>query len=209
MAMAERILIAYATKCGSSSEVAEAVGEELASRRLDVGVRPIAQADHVAEYDAVVVGCPILYASPHSDAVGLLHRHRAVLARLPVAYFLTCLELTRIPAATHRGVPIVVDPGLGALPRNPGKLSHWERSHLVSGLVDQLLDAAPDVTPVSVGVFRGRMRYSDLNPADRLLMRAGRLLFSVPAGDFRNWPAIRSWAADLPTALLPAGRTGN
>jgi hypothetical protein len=117
--------------------------------------------------------------------------------------------LTRIPEASHRGVPIVVDPDLGAPPRNPGKLSYWERSHLVSGLVDQLLDAAPDVTPVSVGVFRGRMRYSDLNPAEWLLMRAGRLLFSVPAGDFRNWPAIRSWAADLSTALLPPGRTGN
>ena len=207
--MTEKILIAYATKCGSTAEVAEAVGEAMPSHGLDVHVRPAAQVDHVGEYDAVVVGCPILYASPHSDAVGLLHRHRAVLARLPVAYFLTCLELTRIPEADHRGVPTVVDPDLGALPRNPGKLSYWERSHLVSGLVDQLLDAAPDVTPVSVGVFRGRMRYSDLNPADWLLMRAGRLLFSVPAGDFRNWPAIRSWAADLPTALLPAGRTGN
>ena len=207
--MTDKVLIAYATKCGSTAEVAEAVGEELASGGLDVDVRPTAQVDHVAEYSAVVVGCPILWASPHSDAVGLLHRHRAVLARLPVAYFLTCLELTRIPEATHRGVPIVVDPDLGSLPRTPGKLSYWERSHLVSGLVDQLLDAAPDVAPVSVGVFRGRMRYSDLNPADWLLMRAGRLLFSVPAGDFRNWPAIRSWAADLPTALLPAGRTGN
>jgi len=207
--MTEKILIAYATKCGSTAEVAEAVGEAMAGHGLDVDVRPAAQVDHIAEYNAVVVGCPILYASPHSDAVGLLHRHRAVLARLPVAYFLTCLELTRITEANHRGVPIVVDPDLGALPRNPGKLSYWERSHLVSALVDQMLDAAPDVTPVSVGVFRGRMRYSDLNPADWLLMRAGRLLFSVPAGDFRNWPAIRSWAADLPTALLPAGRTGN
>lgn len=207
--MTEKILIAYATKCGSTAEIAEAVGEELASRRLDVDVRPAAQIDHVAEYDAVVVGCPILYASPHSDAVGLLHRHRAALASIPVAYFLTCLELTRIPAASHRGVPIVVDPDLGALPRIPGKLSYWERSHLVSGLVDQLLGAAPDVTPVNVGVFRGRMRYSDLNPADWLMMRAGRLLFSVPAGDFRNWPAICTWAADLPTALLPPGRARN
>jgi menaquinone-dependent protoporphyrinogen oxidase len=207
--MTEKILIAYATKRGSTAEVAEAVGEGLASHGRDVDVRPTAQVDHVAEYDAVVVGCPILYASPHSDALRLLHRHRAVLARLPVAYFLTCLELTRVPAASHRGVPIVVDPDLGTLPRNPGKLTYWERSHLVSGLVDQMLDAAPDVTPVSVGVFRGRMRYSDLNPADWLLMRAGRLLFSVPAGDFRNWPAIRSWAAGLPAALLPVDRTGN
>ena len=206
--MTEKILIAYATKCGSTAEVAEAVGEAMAGHGLDVHVRPAAQVDHIAEYNAVVVGCPILYASPHSDAVGLLHRIGRT-RQTPGGL------LPDLPGVDqdYRGQPSRGAYRGGSRPGGPaaesGKLSYWERSHLVSALVDQMLDAAPDVTPVSVGVFRGRMRYSDLNPADWLLMRAGRLLFSVPAGDFRNWPAIRSWAADLPTALLPAGRTGN
>jgi menaquinone-dependent protoporphyrinogen oxidase len=57
--------------------------------------------------------------------------------------------------------------------------------------------------PVSVGYFAGRLDYDLLSPITRLQVQTKGL----PAGDFRDWDAIRTWAADLRAPLLAgAGR---
>jgi hypothetical protein len=48
------------------------------------------------------------------------------------------------------------------------------------------------------GVFRGRVDYRRLRFVHFVLMKSTWLLFRrAPEGDFRNWEAIRSWAASL------------
>jgi menaquinone-dependent protoporphyrinogen oxidase len=204
--MTRSILTVYATKCGSTAEVAETIGEAIRDRGVSADVRAVSEITDVACYDAVVLGCPIVYGKPHPDAVEFLHRHRARLGRLPTACFLCCLELTTIPESSYRGVPLSIDPDLGAPPRRPGRLGYFERAHLVSTLIDRLLDAAPEVRPVGIAVFRGKMEYSSVDVVGRLVLRLTKLLFSAaPEGDFRNWPVIRTWATSLPGLLLPAG----
>jgi menaquinone-dependent protoporphyrinogen oxidase len=204
--MTRSILTAYATKCGSTREVAEVVGEAIRDRGASADVRPAAEITDLAPWDAVVLGCPIIYGRPHPEAIRFLRRHSDRLTRMPTACFLCCLELTTVPEADYRGAPLSIDPDLGAPPRRPEKLGYFERTHLVTSLIDLVLDAAPGVDPVGIAVFRGKMEYSSVDVVGRLVLRLTKLLFSAaPEGDFRNWPFIRSWAAGLPDLLQPDG----
>ena len=51
---------------------------------------------------------------------------------------------------------------------------------------------------MSVGVFGGRLEYGRLKWWAVLF---AMLIIRAPAGERRNWPAIRSWAAGLPAAF--------
>jgi hypothetical protein len=51
---------------------------------------------------------------------------------------------------------------------------------------------------MSIGVFGGRLDYGRLKVWAVLF---AMLIIRAPAGDRRNWTAIRSWAAGLPAAL--------
>ena len=70
------ILVAHASKRGSTEEVATFVAERLRGHGLVADLRPAAQVDDLAAYDAVVVGGSLYFGRWHGDAIGLLKRHR-------------------------------------------------------------------------------------------------------------------------------------
>jgi menaquinone-dependent protoporphyrinogen oxidase len=53
--------------------------------------------------------------------------------------------------------------------------------------------------PVSIGYFAGALDLSKLSAITRLQVQTKNL----PEGDFRDWEAIRAWAASLPGLLFP------
>lgn len=198
------VLLVYGTKSGSTGEVADAVGDALRERGATVDVRQVGDVSEVGSYDSVVVGSPVLYGKPHSAVTKFLKENQEALSRMPVAAFLTCLELTLTVDEDERGISTYVDPSLGRPPAREGKLSSFEKTHLMSGFFDELLKSAPQVKPVSVAVFRGKLDYSELDWISRSVMKLIRLIYRrAPEGDFRNWQAIRSWATSLSATLLP------
>jgi menaquinone-dependent protoporphyrinogen oxidase len=85
--MSASILVAYATRYGSTQEVAEAVAATLRERGLAVDIRPIRNVRTLEGYRAVVLGGPLYMFHWHKDALHFLARHREALTQRPVAVF--------------------------------------------------------------------------------------------------------------------------
>jgi len=191
--MNQRILVAYATNSGSTTEVAEAIRDELAKGGSLVDARGIDEVSSMDGYNAVVLGAPMI-AGWHRGALGFLKHHQHALSQIPVAYFITCISLTQTGESQIEGVPITVDPDLPKPPKQPGKLSFRERYATPGNYLRPALRRAPSVKPVSVGFFAGKLVLFQLNFFQMIfatLVTGGR------TGDFRNWDAIQSWAANL------------
>ena len=67
-----RVLVVYATRHGSTREVAEAVAVELRGAFGDVDLREAAGAPGPAGYDAVIVGGPMIMGW-HRHKIGRAH----------------------------------------------------------------------------------------------------------------------------------------
>jgi len=83
----ERILVAYATKHGSTEQVAAAIARALEAEGSDVDLRPAHAIDDLTQYDGVVLGGALYTGRLHRDARRFLRAYDDVLATLPVAVF--------------------------------------------------------------------------------------------------------------------------
>jgi menaquinone-dependent protoporphyrinogen oxidase len=82
-----RTLVAYATKHGSTEEVARSIGDLLRDAGHHVDIRDAAAVPDVDEYDGVILGGSLYMGRWHADARAFLRRHRATLEQRPLAVF--------------------------------------------------------------------------------------------------------------------------
>lgn len=82
-----RVLVACATKKGSTREVAEAISETLRAEALEADCRPAAEVADLRGYSAIVLGGALYTGRWHADARDFLERHRGQLATIPLAVF--------------------------------------------------------------------------------------------------------------------------
>jgi len=85
--MEPMVLVAYATRNGSTKEVAHAVAETLRQSELAVDCAPVESVRSLNGYAAVVIGVPLYMGRLHKDARRFLTTHRDALSRIPVAMF--------------------------------------------------------------------------------------------------------------------------
>jgi len=171
----KKVLVAYASYCGTTGGVAEAIAQVLCERGAGVDVRLVRNVDDIAPYEAVVIGSAVRSGSWWPEAIKFVERNRENLSRIPVAYFLTCLALHQDTETTRR---------------------------IARGYMDPALKAAPGIRPVVMGYFAGALDYSKLNIVYRMVMKSKMEKRGTPEGDFRDWGAIRSWARGLCLPLL-------
>ncbi|HEY0607215.1 MAG TPA: flavodoxin domain-containing protein [Herpetosiphonaceae bacterium] len=81
------VLVAYATRYGSTQEVAEVVASALREQGLTTELQPMREVRSLAGYSAVILGTPLMMFRWHTDARRFLARHRAALTERPVAMF--------------------------------------------------------------------------------------------------------------------------
>ena len=193
----KKILVTYTTMAGSTAEVAQAVGEELAKAGLQVDVLPLAEVKDLGGYAGVVVGAPMIMGW-HRQAKSFLRRHRETFQRIPLAVFVMAISLTRTDVKGLGNVLVIVDEKLPKEPEKAGSLSFKERYARLSNYLRPILKAVQPAKPVSIGVFGGRLEYGRLKWWAVLFVM---LIIQAQAGDRRNWTAIRSWAAGLPAAF--------
>lgn len=82
-----RVLVAYASKHGSTREIAERIAEKLRQLGKPAEARAVEEAAEVGSYDAFVIGSAVYYGSWLKEATEWVHRHQAVLAGRPVWLF--------------------------------------------------------------------------------------------------------------------------
>lgn len=97
----DRILVAYASKAGSTAEVAGAIGKRLAAAGLAVDVRRARNVRSVDGYAAVIVGSAIRAGQWLSEASGFVKTQKEALAARKTAYFTLCMTL-RQDTPEHR-----------------------------------------------------------------------------------------------------------
>jgi len=201
--MASKILVAYATKSGSTAEIARRIGDAIADKGVQVDVEHIPDVASLAIYDAVILGAPMIIGW-HREAVRFLINSQATLGKKRVAYFITALELCRCEEASLQNVAIFQDPTLGKRPKNPAKQSFKERQTSPRAYLMPLLNKAPQIKPISVALFKGKLDFRKLGLFDKLFVK---LIIRAPAGDFRNWEAIEAWAKELKPMLIAPTET--
>jgi menaquinone-dependent protoporphyrinogen oxidase len=83
----DRILVAYASKMGSTREIAERIGGDLGEAGFDVLVRSCADAPPVGEFSAVVIGSAIYMRRWLREATAYLKRQAPDLVGRPTYLF--------------------------------------------------------------------------------------------------------------------------
>ncbi|MCT8336727.1 flavodoxin [Methanoculleus sp. Afa-1] len=139
--MTERILVAYATRYGSTAEVAEAIGEELRRSGADVDVMPVSEVRDLSPYRAAVIGSPIYMGKWLPEPQVFIEKNQNHLRTIPVAYFAVGLTVTD---------------------RSPEILRKAEASMDAVRML---------VNPVEVGIFPGRLESGGLSFTDRTIIK--------------------------------------
>ncbi len=171
------ILITYASRSGSTAEIAQAIGETLTQLGISVDVQAMTEVNDLSHYLAVIAGSAVRQQQWLPEAMQFLERHQKELAQKPVATFETCMALaTKNPARYKRALQTA---------------SAWMAP------VRQL------VNPVSEGYFAGVLDLKKIKELHfRFVLGAMVRLGLFPEGDHRNWEAIRNWTEALPAKLL-------
>lgn len=132
--MSHRTLVAYASRAGSTAEVAEAIGDVLRASGIGVDVRSVKDVTDIAGYDSLVLGSAIWAGKPLPEMRKFVKDQHDDLIRLPVAYFILCDTLREDTPANRRAA---------------------------TGYVAPLRDLKE---PVSEGLFAGRRDFSKMHP---------------------------------------------
>lgn len=82
-----RILITYATRAGSTVEIAAAIGKSLSEKGFRVDVEPVEDMPSLEGYQAVIMGSAIRMGSWLPEAIEYVEINQYVLERMPVALF--------------------------------------------------------------------------------------------------------------------------
>ncbi|MBK8020396.1 MAG: flavodoxin domain-containing protein [Chloroflexi bacterium] len=139
-----RILVTYATRLGSTAEVADLIATVLGGEGRQVEVQPIESIQHVKDYDAVVVGSAIRGGKWLPHAVEFLEKHQAALAQKPLAYFTVCMTMADDSPESHE---------------------------VAESYHDVLFRSYPSLQPMSIGMFAGAFDSGKVSPLIKLLAR--------------------------------------
>lgn len=174
------ILVAYASKHGATSGIAERIASSLTASGLDVQAHSVNTVDDLGSYDAFVIGSAAYMGSWLKEATEFVRHNREYLVTRPVWLFSSGPLGTATTDAKGRDVLTTTEP-------------------------KEFAEFKETVNPRGLHVFFGALNPSALAFSERIIRRmpAGRSL--LPEGDFRDWKEIDAWAATIARELAPIG----
>ena len=82
-----KILVAYASRHGSTTGIAERIAAKLRASDHEVDIGPVAEVADIGTYDAYVIGSAVYYGGWMKEATAFVESNTAWLARRPVWLF--------------------------------------------------------------------------------------------------------------------------
>jgi len=170
----KKILVTYASRAGSTAEIAETIGKTLSQGGTQVEVLPMQDVKDLSMYGAVVAGSAMRSSKWLPEAMQFITTHRAVLSKKPFATFTVCITLAMSNSEQYRrAVAAWIEP------------------------------VRAQVRPVSEGLFAGMLDFSKLPLNwETVKLRAVVALGIFPRDDRRDWKAIQDWAESLHPLLF-------
>lgn len=173
-----RVLVAYASKYGSTKGIAEFIAGRLRSKGLDVDSKNVNDIRTLNDYDAFVVGSAVFLGKWMSEASDFLLRNQNALSGRPVWLF-------------SSGPLVLKD-----------KQDHDTREGaLFSGELNKLNNLAHSRDH---GIFFGALDSNRLSFGHKMLRKMPAARAVMPEGDLRNWTDIEGWADSIFRDLAPS-----
>lgn len=167
-----RILVAYGTTHGSTTEIATRVGVRLTAAGFDTDVLHANLGIDIAKYDAVIVGSPMYAARWLPEPALLLITNRERIANIPIALF-----------------------SVGMIDvKHSGKLREEHDAWVEKAFKDENVQ----LNIVSNITFTGAYSRSNLPFYLRII---DAILRVTPNGDYRRWDEIESWGDEVAATI--------
>jgi menaquinone-dependent protoporphyrinogen oxidase len=184
-----KVLVVYASRHNATRGIAERIGEVLRSEGLEADVAPAGLVAGVGGADAVVVGSGVYMGSWLKDATEFMKRNEAVLAGLPLWLFSS--GPTPGSSKNKGAVDDLLTEAFGPA------------EGIGSGGRKKIAEFSAATNPRDHRVFLGAYDPNDAprTMAERFVRMMPNSRNILPAGDFRDWDAIETWARDIAAAL--------
>jgi menaquinone-dependent protoporphyrinogen oxidase len=140
----KHVLVAYGSKYGSTSEIAEKIAEDLRTASLQVSVLPASCVSDLTPFDAVVLGSAVYAGHWTKEAVSFLETHEKALAKRPVWFFSSGPTGTSDPVERMHG---------------------WRFPEAQQAIADR-------IQPQATVLFHGKIDLSTMNFGEKLIVRA-------------------------------------
>jgi menaquinone-dependent protoporphyrinogen oxidase len=165
-------LVVYASKHGATQGIAKRIAARLRQAGQQAQARPVAAVDHLAGYDAFVVGSAVYAAHWQKEAAAFVQRNRTVLATKPVWLFSSGPLGTEATDAKGRDLTVAAE---------PKEIAEFEAA----------------IGPKGHRVFFGALDPGKLGFSERAIRKLPAARTMLPEGDFRDWTEIDAWARDI------------
>jgi len=177
-----RVLVAYASKAGSTKGIAEFIGERLRERGMPTDVCDVSSVQRPEDYDAFIVGSAVYMFHWVKEAKQFVLKNRATLEGRPVWLFSSGpvgLQKTNSKGQDLTDVSV----------SGPKE-------------IDELKEAAkPRDHHVFFGALDGDKLGGAMGLTYRFMRRSKAIRESMPDGDYRDWKEIESWTNGIAGAL--------
>jgi menaquinone-dependent protoporphyrinogen oxidase len=136
-----KILVAYATRAGSTIEVADSVAYHIAGKGYRVELRHINEVSDLSSYSLIIIGSAIRMGNVTPEIKSFVEKRKNEIETIPTAYFVVCLTLKDDTSDNREKVKEYLSP-----------------LRII-------------VQPFAEGYFAGKMDYSKLKRMDRFIVK--------------------------------------
>lgn len=198
----KKICVVYYSISGSTAEIAEILGNELAAAGFSVETATPSNSPDLERFDAVIIGSPMRMGGVRSHVDKFIATHAGQLARKKVFFFYSLLYAARLRGRSDFTVPCYIDPSLGLRTIDINSSSGFDRHHAMDHYLKKLNRHMRGIPLSGIAFFNGRLNIRSLSLPERIFMHfVIRLTAKEKEGDFLNPEAARAWTRDIASLM--------